>query len=203
MTTDKDNQKYEIYYEEEIIKFRNGNKIIEVTDRQAAILRLLLEGKTCKAIAQEFCVSYQTLRCQIEGLMYKFECGGIRQLIIEVLNSNNPHLLQKFEYKNKDEYLYDEVIFNNKKLYLRKGDKEIILTYNQMIVLLQILEGHTAKNVARKVLKEPKGVNDYTEILKEKFECSTKSELIAKCHRSKLAYYLWCIYPIATEIIED
>lgn len=201
MSTDKDNQKYEIHDMGKTIIFKKESEIISFSKRQVVILTLLLEGFTCNEIAIKLSLSPRTIAGHIEGIKHKSNCRTLMELRIYFKDTLD--LLRKIEYKGEDDYKYDEMIFDGKKLYLRKGDKEIILTYNQMIVLLQILEGYTAKNIARKVLKEPKGVNQYIEILKEKFECATKSELIANCYRSSLAYYLWCIYPTVKQTIEN
>ncbi len=92
---------------------------------------------------------------------------------VEIINPDLNQLFQLLMYQGE----FSEF---NKQFYLGKGRGDIKLSKRQQEVLFFLIRGKSAKMIAKVLNISSRTVEYYTEILKNKFNCLNKGELIEK-----------------------
>lgn len=68
------------------------NNVSQLTSAERELLRLLLDGKKVKDIAQIRCVEIITVKTQIKGLLRKFGCSRTKEIVSMIQELNISHL---------------------------------------------------------------------------------------------------------------
>lgn len=68
------------------------NNVSQLTQTERELIRLLLDGKKVREIAQIRCVEMITVKTQIKGLLRKFGCGRTKEIVSMIDNLNIRHL---------------------------------------------------------------------------------------------------------------
>lgn len=68
------------------------NNVSQLTAAERELLRLLLDGKKVKDIAQIRCVEIITVKTQIKGLLRKFGCSRTKEIVSMIRELNISHL---------------------------------------------------------------------------------------------------------------
>lgn len=68
------------------------NNVSQLTAAERELLRLLLDGKKVKDIAQIRCVEINTVKTQIKGLLRKFGCSRTKEIVSMIQELNISHL---------------------------------------------------------------------------------------------------------------
>lgn len=68
------------------------NNVSQLTTTERALVKLLLEGKKVKEIAEIRCVEMVTVKTQIKGLLRKFGCGRTKEIVQMIEDLNVAHL---------------------------------------------------------------------------------------------------------------
>ncbi|MCI8661071.1 MAG: response regulator transcription factor [Lachnospiraceae bacterium] len=68
------------------------NNVSQLTVAERELLRLLLDGKKVKDIAQIRCVEIITVKTQIKGLLRKFGCSRTKEIVSMIQELNISHL---------------------------------------------------------------------------------------------------------------
>lgn len=92
------------------------------------------------------------------------------------LISNVFHILKGLIYSEK--LMSASYIVGNS--FLKKEKEEINLTSRESECLFFLLRGNTTKKIGKILKLSPRTIEQYVEILRHKFNCTTKSELISK-----------------------
>ncbi len=68
------------------------NNVSQLTSAERELVRLLLEGKKVREIAQIRCVEMITVKTQIKGLLRKFGCARTKEIVLMIQELNISHL---------------------------------------------------------------------------------------------------------------
>lgn len=68
------------------------NNVSQLTAAERDLLRLLLDGKKVRDIAQIRCVEMITVKTQIKGLLRKFGCSRTKEIVVMIQELNISHL---------------------------------------------------------------------------------------------------------------
>lgn len=70
------------------------NNVSQLTAAERELVKLLLEGKKVREIAQIRCVEMITVKTQIKGLLRKFGCARTKEIVVMIQELNISHLFQ-------------------------------------------------------------------------------------------------------------
>ena len=70
------------------------HNVSRLTAAERELVRLLLDGKKVKEIAQIRCVELITVKTQIKGLLRKFGCSRTKEIVTMIRELNLSHLFQ-------------------------------------------------------------------------------------------------------------
>ncbi len=68
------------------------NNVSQLTTAERELVKLLLEGKKVREIAQIRCVEMITVKTQIKGLLRKFGCARTKEIVVMIQELNISHL---------------------------------------------------------------------------------------------------------------
>ncbi|NCC07894.1 MAG: hypothetical protein EOM30_07605 [Clostridia bacterium] len=68
------------------------NNVSQLTATERALVKLLIEGKKVKEIADIRCVEVVTVKTQIKGLLRKFGCSRTKEIVQMIDELNVAHL---------------------------------------------------------------------------------------------------------------
>ncbi len=70
------------------------NNVSQLTTAERELVKLLLEGKKVREIAQIRCVEMITVKTQIKGLLRKFGCARTKEIVVMIQELNISHLFR-------------------------------------------------------------------------------------------------------------
>lgn len=83
-------------------------------------------------------------------------------------------------HNDPTEFMGNESDVDFSTMYFKNNSKDLLLTNRQLQCAHLLSKGHTIKEIANKMGLSPRTLEDHVHILKKKFSCRNKSELIIK-----------------------